>query len=98
MLARLRVAAKQAKCELQVYRRVLADPRTPWYAKTVLGLAVGYLMLPFDFIPDFIPILGQLDDILIVPGLVLLARRWIPPALLEEHRAAILSTEDHNAQ
>jgi uncharacterized membrane protein YkvA (DUF1232 family) len=86
---RLKQYARQAKREVTVYQRVLRDPRTPWSARVVLGLAVGYLLLPFDLIPDFIPVLGQLDDLLIVPGLVWLGLRLLPKALLEEHRAEV---------
>jgi uncharacterized membrane protein YkvA (DUF1232 family) len=89
MFERMRTVAKQAKRELDVYRRVLADPRTPFVPTVLLGAAVGYLLMPFDLIPDFIPVLGQLDDILIVPGLVLLALRFVPREVLEEHREAI---------
>ena len=59
--------------ELEVYRLVLKHPETPWMAKLLLGLAVGYLLLPFDLIPDFIPIIGQLDDVVIIPALFYLA-------------------------
>jgi uncharacterized membrane protein YkvA (DUF1232 family) len=89
MWEKMRAVAKRTKREVQVYQRVLRDPRTPLPAKLFLGLAVGYIMMPFDLIPDFIPVLGQLDDILIVPGLVLIALKLLPPALLEEHRAAV---------
>jgi uncharacterized membrane protein YkvA (DUF1232 family) len=77
---------KALKRELALYQRVLKDSRTPRLAKIFLGLAIGYLLLPFDLIPDFIPVLGQLDDILIVPGLFYLALRLIPRDLIEEHR------------
>ena len=89
MFERMRAVAKQAKREIDVYRRVLADPRTPFVPKVLLGAAVGYLLMPFDLIPDFIPVLGQLDDLLIVPGLVLLALKFVPEDVLEEHREAI---------
>jgi len=88
---RLRTIARTAKREVIVYQRVLRDPRTPLPARACLALAVGYLLLPFDLIPDFIPILGQLDDALIVPGLVLLALELTPAELLAEHRAAVQS-------
>jgi uncharacterized membrane protein YkvA (DUF1232 family) len=77
---------KTLKRELELYQRVLKDSRTPRLAKIFLGLAIGYLLLPFDLIPDFIPVLGQLDDVLIVPGLFYLALRLIPKTLIDEHR------------
>jgi uncharacterized membrane protein YkvA (DUF1232 family) len=81
--------ARAFKRELAVYRRVLADERTPLSAKIFLGLAVSYLCMPFDLIPDFIPVLGQLDDVVIVPALIYLALRFIPRELLDEHRAQV---------
>ena len=89
MSARLHQPGQRIKRELQLYRRVLADSRTPRAAKVRLGLAVSYLALPFDLIPDFIPVLGHLDDVLIVPGLVVAALKMIPPAIIEEHRRAL---------
>lgn len=74
---------------LELYQRVLKDSRTPRLAKIFLGLAIGYLLLPFDLIPDFIPVLGQLDDIIIVPGLFYLALRLTPRDLIDEHREQI---------
>ncbi len=88
--AKLRQVARDAQREIAVYRLVLADARTPLPAKLALGLAIGYLLLPFDLIPDFIPVLGQLDDLLIVPGLVLIARRLIPPEVLADCRARVV--------
>ena len=81
--------ARAFKRELTVYRRVLADVRTPRAAKIFLGLAVGYLCMPFDLIPDFIPVLGHLDDAVIVPGLVYLALRFVPRGLVAEHRTNV---------
>jgi uncharacterized membrane protein YkvA (DUF1232 family) len=89
MLDRLRELGRSAKRELAVYRRVLQDGRTPWAAKALLALAVGYLLLPFDLIPDFLPVVGQLDDLVIVPGLVLLALKLIPGDVIDECRAAV---------
>jgi uncharacterized membrane protein YkvA (DUF1232 family) len=93
-LKSVRAFTRSIKQEIQVYQRVLRDRHTPWYAKAVLGLAVGYLLLPFDLIPDFIPVLGQLDDLLIVPGLVWLALKLIPPEVLAECRKAVTSGEN----
>lgn len=87
MLARLKSVSQSLKRELNVYRLVLKDGRTPRLAKLLLGLAIGYLLLPFDLIPDFIPVLGQLDDVIIVPTLALLALRMIPKEVIEDCRA-----------
>lgn len=70
---------------------VLRHPQTPWLARVLLGLAVGYLLLPFDLIPDFIPILGQLDDLVIVPGLFWLGIRCVPPEAIDECRRQVLA-------
>jgi uncharacterized membrane protein YkvA (DUF1232 family) len=78
--------ARSVRRELEIYQQVLADSRTPIQAKILLGLAVGYLCMPFDLIPDFIPVIGHLDDVIIVPALVYLALRFIPPELVAEHR------------
>ena len=86
MFERLRSVGKTLKSELKVYRLVLEDRRTPILAKIMLALAVGYLLLPFDLIPDFIPIFGHLDDAIIVPALVIAAVKMIPQEVLTEAR------------
>ncbi|MCX6984949.1 MAG: YkvA family protein [Lentisphaerae bacterium] len=78
------------KQELTIYKNVLADRRTPRITKILLGAAIGYLAMPFDIIPDFIPVLGQIDDIIIVPLLIFLALKTIPPDLLMEHRHLVI--------
>ena len=93
MFNRLKSIAQAFKRELEVYRLVLRDPRTPWLAKALLGLAVGYLLLPFDIIPDFIPVIGQLDDAIIVPTLVVTALKLVPKEVVEECRARARSAE-----
>jgi uncharacterized membrane protein YkvA (DUF1232 family) len=55
----------------------------------LLGLAIGYLLLPFDLIPDFIPVIGHLDDVIIVPGLIYLALKMIPNEIILECRENI---------
>ena len=83
--------ARSFKRELSVYQRVLRDERTPASAKLFLALAIGYLCMPFDLVPDFIPVLGHLDDLVIVPALVYAALRLIPQELVAEHRAQVLA-------
>jgi uncharacterized membrane protein YkvA (DUF1232 family) len=63
------------------------DPRVPWYAKAAAAAVVAYTLSPIDLIPDFIPLLGYLDDLLIVPLGILLAVSLIPDALMAEFRA-----------
>jgi uncharacterized membrane protein YkvA (DUF1232 family) len=77
------------KLELTVYQRVLRDKRTPLAAKFLLALAVGYLCMPFDLIPDFVPIIGHLDDAIIVPALVFAAVRLVSSEIVSEHREQV---------
>lgn len=70
MLQRLRAFGRAVKRKATVYRLALRDKRTPLAAKLLLLLALAYLLLPFDLVPDFIPVLGQIDDLVIVPTLV----------------------------
>jgi len=86
MLQRLRKLVAGIRQEIAVYRRVLRHPRTPRLAKWLLGLAIGYLLMPFDLIPDWIPVVGQVDDLIIVPGLVILALRLVPRDVIAECR------------
>ena len=81
---------KQRAHELQteVYAMYLAyrDPRVPWYARVFAACVVGYAFSPIDLIPDPIPVLGYLDDLVLIPLGVTLAIRMIPPAVLAECR------------
>jgi uncharacterized membrane protein YkvA (DUF1232 family) len=63
------------------------DPRTPWYAKWLVAAVVAYAVSPIDLIPDFIPVLGQLDDLVLLPIGIALAIRLVPKAVLEQKRA-----------
>lgn len=84
MLEQLKHLAKQVKRELKVYQCIANHPRTPWLARMLLLAAVGYLLMPFDLIPDWIPVLGGLDDLFIVPGLIFLALKLIPKDIVEK--------------
>ena len=65
---------------------VSRDPRVPWPAKAMVALTVAYALSPIDLIPDFIPVLGHLDDLLLVPLGLALAIHLVPPAVLVEMR------------
>lgn len=64
------------------------DPRVPWYAKALALCVAAYALSPIDLIPDFIPVLGYLDDLIIVPLGILAVAKLIPPEIMAEHRAA----------
>ncbi len=90
----LREIAQRLKTEFAVYRLALKHPQTPVLAKVLLGLAVGYVLLPFDLIPDFIPVIGHLDDLVIVPGLVYLALKLIPDDVMADCRQKVAELHD----
>jgi uncharacterized membrane protein YkvA (DUF1232 family) len=87
----LKSIGRNLKHEIKVYQLVLRDSRTPRLAKFFLGLAVGYALLPFDIIPDFIPVIGHLDDVIIVPALIVIALRMIPKEVVEDCRIRVNS-------
>jgi len=84
---KLKAISKGLKRELRVYQLVLRDERTPRLPRLLLGLAVGYALLPFDLIPDFLPLIGHLDDVIIIPALVGLALRMIPADIVADCRS-----------
>ena len=83
---RLKAKANQVKNELKALVLAYKDPRTPWYDRVFTAAVVAYAFSPIDLIPDFIPVLGYLDDVLIVPAGVWLAYKMIPHQVLEECR------------
>lgn len=89
MLEKLKIFSKQLKREINFYRLIFKDSRTPKLAKFLLWAALGYLALPFDIIPDFIPVIGQLDDLIIVPSLIWLAIKLVPKEVIEESKAKV---------
>jgi uncharacterized membrane protein YkvA (DUF1232 family) len=88
MLEHLRTWARNLKNDVVALWLAARDPRVPWYAKVLAGFVAAYALSPIDLIPDFVPVLGYADDLLIVPLGIFLAIWLIPPDLLEEHRRA----------
>lgn len=89
MLQRLKEIAGKLKAEFDFYRRLQQHPQTPVLAKALLWLAIGYLLLPFDLIPDFLPVIGQLDEVVIIPLLLYYAVKLTPASVLADCRAAV---------
>lgn len=86
MLARLKTRASALKTEIYALYLAARDPLTPWYARALVLLVVAYALSPIDLIPDFIPVLGYLDDLLIVPAGIALALKLIPRAVMDRAR------------
>jgi uncharacterized membrane protein YkvA (DUF1232 family) len=78
--------ARQLKKETYAIYIACKDPRVPWYARLFAGFVVAYALSPIDLIPDVIPILGYLDDLVLVPLGIILVLKMIPPAVLAECR------------
>jgi uncharacterized membrane protein YkvA (DUF1232 family) len=85
--ARIRSWAKRIKRDGLTLWFAIKHPTTPWHAKALGMFVVGYALSPIDLIPDFIPVLGYLDDVILLPGLIWLTVRLIPTSVLEECRA-----------
>jgi len=94
MLAELKQWSRLIKRDTHAIYLAARDPRVPWYAKA-LGIAVAaYALSPIDLIPDFIPVLGYLDDIIIVPLGITLVVKLIPADVMEEHRELATMAQD----
>ncbi|HPU36923.1 MAG TPA: DUF1232 domain-containing protein [Methanothermobacter sp.] len=76
---------------MELAKALKEDERVPRVSKVLLGVALGYFLLPMDLIPDFIPLFGQLDDLIIVPLLVFVAIRFIPKEVFLEHYRKIFN-------
>ena len=86
LLARLKDAARNLRRELTALAYAARDKRTPWAAKLLLAIVLAYAASPIDLIPDFVPVLGYLDDLLLLPLGIWLALRMIPPQVMSEAR------------
>ncbi len=85
-LTRWRTYVRQLKTDIFALYLAYRHPQVPWYAQLVVAGVVAYAFSPIDLIPDFIPILGYLDDLLLLPAGIMLALRLIPPEVLAECR------------
>jgi uncharacterized membrane protein YkvA (DUF1232 family) len=94
---RVRQWARAVKRDVHALYLAARDLRVPWYAKLASVAVVAYALSPIDLVPDFIPILGYLDDVVIVPAGILLAVKLVPPDLMRECRAAAVSAEGERA-
>jgi len=87
MLTEWKKRAKQLKREIHAVYLAMKDPRTPWYARALAAVIVGYAFSPIDLIPDPIPVLGYLDDLVLLPLGVLLLVKLLPPDVMADCRA-----------
>lgn len=81
---KLKASIAQFFKQFRIIRRALVHPRVPWYAKAVAGCAVLYVFSPIQLIPNFIPVIGQMDDVLVVTLGIKFLRRFVPPSVLDE--------------
>ena len=88
-----RVMALPWRAKAALFWRLLKDRRVPWWAKALLPALLLYLAMPVDLIPDFIPVLGHLDDLLVVLLVVAVLLRAVPPETTEEHLSSLESRE-----
>jgi uncharacterized membrane protein YkvA (DUF1232 family) len=81
-MSRLKQWARIIKRDVHAVYLAARDPRTPWYAKLLAACVAGYALSPIDLIPDFIPVLGYLDDVLIVPLGILAVMKLVPAEVM----------------
>jgi uncharacterized membrane protein YkvA (DUF1232 family) len=93
----MRQWARTVKRDVHALYLAARDPRVPWYAKLAAVAVAAYALSPIDLIPDFIPVIGYLDDVVIVPAGILLAVKLIPAELMSEFRDAAASAEGERA-
>src|SRR5688572_9808367 len=87
-MGQLKNWARSIQCDAHAIYLAARDPRTPWYAKLLAMCVAGYALSPIDLIPDFIPVLGVLDDVVIVPLGIVAVANMIPSQVLADSRAA----------
>ena len=92
LIGRWQERAKNLKRDIHALYLAKNDPRVPWYAKLLAVLIIAYALSPIDLIPDFIPVLGLLDELVLLPAGILLLLKMIPPDVMEEYRRTATST------
>ncbi|WP_218134585.1 YkvA family protein [Hymenobacter lapidiphilus] len=92
MFTNLKSRARVLKTELVALYYAARDPRTPWYARLVMVATLAYAASPIDLIPDFIPVLGYLDDLILVPAGIALSIRLVPAEVMREARERAAAT------
>jgi uncharacterized membrane protein YkvA (DUF1232 family) len=97
MLNRLKTWAKSLKRDVHAVYLAAHDPRVPWYAKALALAVAGYALSPIDFIPDFIPVIGYLDDLIIIPLGIWFVMSLIPPEVIAEYRTIASAAADRPA-
>jgi uncharacterized membrane protein YkvA (DUF1232 family) len=97
MAGSLKDWARVMKRDVHALYLASRDPRVPWYAKALALVVAGYALSPIDLVPDFIPVLGYLDDVILVPLGVLLVIRLIPPEIMAEHRDSAAAAQERPA-
>ncbi len=91
-IKRWKQKARALKQEIHAIYLCCKDPRTPWYAKALAGCIVAYALSPIDLIPDFIPVLGYVDELILLPLGIAAVRKMIPPVVLAECRLTAKET------
>jgi uncharacterized membrane protein YkvA (DUF1232 family) len=93
VLRRIKDWARAVRRDVHALWLAARDPRTPWYARAFALAVAAYALSPIDLIPDFVPVLGYLDEVILLPPAILLAIRLVPPELMAEHRAAAAAAQ-----
>ncbi|QPB21067.1 YkvA family protein [Rhizobium sp. 007] len=86
LISKAKTWAKSLRCDIAALWLAARDPRVPWLAKATAAAVAAYALSPIDLIPDFVPVLGYLDDLVIVPLGILLAVKLVPPEIMAELR------------
>jgi uncharacterized membrane protein YkvA (DUF1232 family) len=89
MFEKFKQIAAKLKDEFEFYRCLQKHPQTPLLAKALLWLAIAYLLMPFDLIPDFLPVIGQLDDLVVIPLLLYCALKLTPKNVIAACKGGI---------